>query len=477
MKLLITLSLLSFTLFTFGQNYQCIRSNDLHYFKAHNTLDGYGPMLGLNCDSAEFVAGDSILYPFKQLRQEFVDTTIACGFQYADGWMGSHVIIKPTGTHLFFNKDADTIRLETQAALGDTFLVYTYDTGDSIMAEVTSVTQEMVLGVMDSVKTFTLSSTNAAFNLAVPEFRVGLNSGFVSVLPLYHFPETHDYPDVEEQFHLVGKEFPKTGITKPTYYDVNSLNIGDVVKYEAYNPIQTEYFEKTVASKSYLPNDSVEYVFDINYLIVYQGTGPSDPFYVSDTSYQVTEQYYIANTYMDAYIPGRLYLGYNDLTLHLSYSDDCGFKSVLETWGAYPVDTNSLYCMDNWHGAHQSWTSITRGLEGYYRCDDPQIGGCDFGEIFKYKSNTVETCGENFVVGLEEQILPKISLYPNPVSNQLVIQSDKVWTSYSIMSLEGRVLQNGNYVQSLDVSELPSGIFFLVIAHATGTSKMKFIKR
>ncbi|UTW62396.1 T9SS type A sorting domain-containing protein [bacterium SCSIO 12741] len=73
------------------------------------------------------------------------------------------------------------------------------------------------------------------------------------------------------------------------------------------------------------------------------------------------------------------------------------------------------------------------------------------------------------------------SLFPNPVGQNLQIESKEEWVALSIYGSDGRLLKSENsepFVNyDLDVSDLNSGVYLLVLTNSKGSSEsQKFIK-
>jgi len=83
-------------------------------------------------------------------------------------------------------------------------------------------------------------------------------------------------------------------------------------------------------------------------------------------------------------------------------------------------------------------------------------------------------------LGVEDMALGKISLYPNPVTNILTIETNATFaiTSVQLYDVLGRlVLQKEADFQSIDVSSLPAGLFMVVIETNRGLFTEKIIKK
>ncbi len=88
---------------------------------------------------------------------------------------------------------------------------------------------------------------------------------------------------------------------------------------------------------------------------------------------------------------------------------------------------------------------------------------------------TVESCA-----GLEEASFGDFELYPNPVNESLNVDFGelKALQSVSVLDISGRkVLATKAVSNTIDVSSLQSGKYFLVIEHQEGTSVKEFVKQ
>ena len=73
------------------------------------------------------------------------------------------------------------------------------------------------------------------------------------------------------------------------------------------------------------------------------------------------------------------------------------------------------------------------------------------------------------IVGVEEDELENVSIYPNPVSNMLTIAGGNAEYTYTMFNGMGQMVANGkaNGIEQINVSDMAKGIYFLHIA--TGT--------
>ena len=87
--------------------------------------------------------------------------------------------------------------------------------------------------------------------------------------------------------------------------------------------------------------------------------------------------------------------------------------------------------------------------------------------------DVVVTIGES---GIESNTMATIRIYPNPVSNTLHIDGIENGT-VTITSLAGEVVHNDEYVNDIDVSSLPSGVYLVTIQNQDNARTIRMIKR
>lgn len=92
--------------------------------------------------------------------------------------------------------------------------------------------------------------------------------------------------------------------------------------------------------------------------------------------------------------------------------------------------------------------------------------------------------GHNEVLGTEQPELSHVQFYPNPATDVLTItgRDSMAEGPVTIYGIDGKVLTNMSSLQSagnetLDVSNLAKGTYFVAIPTAKGTVKRKFIKQ
>ena len=87
--------------------------------------------------------------------------------------------------------------------------------------------------------------------------------------------------------------------------------------------------------------------------------------------------------------------------------------------------------------------------------------------------------GHNLVSSVDETITEfnSLTVYPNPVSEQLFLPSEFSKFRYSIFDVMGKEVKTGTAEGSLDVSSLTNGFFTLFIQTESGESATRFVKQ
>jgi hypothetical protein len=84
----------------------------------------------------------------------------------------------------------------------------------------------------------------------------------------------------------------------------------------------------------------------------------------------------------------------------------------------------------------------------------------------------------NCSVGLDENILSNISLYPNPATNFITITKGGQQLTYTLNNMLGQVLRSGNITTdnyALDIASMPTGVYVLNLKNANGLQVSKRI--
>ena len=155
------------------------------------------------------------------------------------------------------------------------------------------------------------------------------------------------------------------------------------------------------------------------------------------------------------YTPGGTLQMYADIMP--TYADDATYTwSVTNGTGTATIDANGLL------------TAMTDGNVTVTATANDASG----------VTGTTSITIANQSIGVNEQLANQnISIYPNPVKSQLTISAEERIESIVIMDLTGKIIKTiVNPINTVDVSNLTNGVYFLQLKMANGLVSKKFIK-
>lgn len=89
----------------------------------------------------------------------------------------------------------------------------------------------------------------------------------------------------------------------------------------------------------------------------------------------------------------------------------------------------------------------------------------------------IQKLSQNINVGITQNNLSSIKIYPNPTQNQLIIDSNQKITNVTIINISGKVLKTvTNIKPRINVSNLNKGVYFIRIKTINGIFTHKMIK-
>jgi len=142
---------LLFVQYSFSQDYTSIKPNYTSYYGNYH--------FAIKLDSITYSADTTFYHNFKRI------TTNGTGnYKLGDSWTGKDIIILNNGYNLFINRDSDTIFINTLANINEKWRFYTFPDNRYIEAEVTSIGEEVFIGITDDVKTINLQLKDASGN-------------------------------------------------------------------------------------------------------------------------------------------------------------------------------------------------------------------------------------------------------------------------------------------------------------------------
>jgi hypothetical protein len=417
-------------------------------------------------------------------------------------WMGTHMMEYSDGMNHFFNLTGDTVRLNTLAGVGDSWVVFQWADGSRLDASVLSIAQENVLGVVQDVKTIGFQAMDAGGSMSLhplngEQWRLSRHNGLVQVHALYWFPD-FPAPASQESVQCASSdpffEHFSNGMTTlvwyvpPTEGEMFGMAVGDLFQFRTveYGWDVTRYESFEVISRVW-SDDTLRITFEV------------DHFSTSSTDV-VTDTMIITVTDTSAIFPNGILPGQTGnfnhglgrfqpaavLTLGSDLSD--GDEVLAELMTSCEISAiradhhDNLFPMSSTPCAH--WLSFADGAYGprYHLSGIPTfaefvIGQSGPSERVPIYVNT-STCqfGSRMYVGVEETARRSLTVHPNPASSVLRFDSPSL-TDYTVMDASGRTVMQGQAQQgqnTLTVDGLRDGMYVLRLEDGSGA--VRFVK-
>ncbi len=185
---------------------------------------------------------------------------------------------------------------------------------------------------------------------------------------------------------------------------------------------------------------------------------------------------------------GRIYCGISDLGVH--YTEDYGKNWVIKNHNLFPLAVTDLrkydetfLCTTFYGGVFASkdrgenWVKINDGfteksLRGVVICGDYLIAAAYWSGMYRHNLNDFLN-----LVSVDDNEKSGLVLYPNPAENQIRFSDLEELPEYSIMDLTGKICQFGSHSDnSIDISRLPKGVYFINIHKGKNVATKCFIK-
>ncbi|PQJ11496.1 hypothetical protein CJD36_006755 [Flavipsychrobacter stenotrophus] len=518
-KWLLILSVL-FTGIANAQNYQCLQFGPKNYF-----TNGDGYLRGIRIDSVSVVGSDTIYHAFHTPRlAKYMDGTSLATVSDTDGgsWLGKNVVQQTNGVWQFDNLWHDTVFINTQGALGDSWPFFNDTTDIHYTATITAVDTMTLLGSLDSVKTITINADSAGIpRLTDPvnNFKIILSKdhGFAQVFDLYTFPYHQpnlqsNIMDLDYYLDLVVRKIIGVGdawvapyhgdlpdtinsvfklihLHNPTLKDVYDYAVGDVYEtfYEKdqndiYMLFHNEYVD-TVVSAHHTPDSSTYSIQDHSSEEYYYYGAPPTPVFTSHSTL-IPSGYDTTLLFNESLMPEEKG---NRHTYH--YMPEMGPDSAYcPIKGQYVASVNELVCSGptcyiNFTASHHGFDYTLMASRdstfyiGYglwsinYKDANTDI---DQHITYYYKGGVVCFGGFKWLNGINDINAPitEVQLVPNP-ANELLTVKTNITGGYtiSVTNMLGQTalsIRALNVEEKVDISQLSTGLYNVTIADDQG---------
>ena len=502
----------------FSQNYQCLQYGPKNYF-----TNGYGYLRGIRIDSVTTSGTDTYYYPYHTARTshyagipsgQIIDTN-------GGSWLGKKVIQLADGTFLFDNIWHDTTVIKTQANVGDSWVFFNDTTSVYYVASVTSLDTMTVLGVLDTIKTITITADSGGASWPVDpvnnfQIKLSKNNGFVQVFDLYTFP--YHMPDsfstiCQFDFYLdqllgntgwcdigpclsilpdtINSVFHLIPFHNPTKMEIFDFAAGDIY--------ETEYFEDHPISPYSITDSTVNWIstrFGTPYNVTYTGidtmhqvvfslSGMMTPEYQNYFTYPSGGAVYDTTLLID---PGKMpeergsYFFYHYYPNYFIYdSSGCytGGGYVLDVEG---MDANGVVAFtsdgEGWEGVSNYSTTYAIGygvtnITGYSISNHVTTTQQYY---YIYKNGAACYGGYRAIIDRVDGVSPtirKIDILPNPANDQFTLKSENYNQSHTITitntfgQLVAQITTDKNE-ELISTTDYPPGLYYVTVTDKSG---------
>ena len=473
---IVILSLLCSSLIGVSQNYKLINSNRETHF-----IDTQSSIFSIRIDSLSSVGPDTTFYNHWILSEA---SGFPCALALTDSsWIGTRIISQDNGNYIFFNRQNDSIIIQSNAVIDSAWRLYNFSNGNYVEATLADISIQSVLGGLDSVKTITIqtkdtSGSNINHPINGHEFKISKANGLINTINII------DFPDDTSSYTLVGHSNPDVGTVNLTAREIYNYNIGDEFHTKAFNQNGSAPWEfnssdriKIILNKTISTNqDTIEYLYYREEVQISNYTQNYDPDTVmfSDT---------LSETFIISIISNLNQLTYEVLEDSSSFS----FFSINQTHnkGQKVIDQSHYRsggnCWETYSGTAIANPYFLEGLGGWYY-NDYMFWGGGFYELVYYKKG-----GNSWGTPINIKLMPKsksrkpnVTIFPNPFteSASLIINNFQRGNSYifKLFDYTGKKLDSFSILNKESIfkrNNLNSGIYFYsIINDKERTSKV-----
>jgi hypothetical protein len=475
------------SLWTTAQNYTLFNSASKIVFTEFPVADS---TYSLSFDSVRTAGNDSVYYPYYGVDDAFINSEICqiwgsneCWPQIKPIWIGQKIIADNAAKYWFFNTQGDTLILDFDIETGDTSLFYEdFIQHFRILRE--GADTMTVLGLVDSVRTYRILHTDLQGNT----INSALNNQTIIIgkdFGLLRFFQVDQFPEVLKPLAILGNSSPEAGLYKLTNAMIYDHQPGDEIQYQ-------EYFSSCNSPPYDHYNRFVKYVY-----LVRQDTPDSIIYQVSKTVFDMGYTNEVTTSIILKYprdgflaeLPyDKIYPGYLLINRSLELIDYCGFPlwtySIKPEYLTHCLEDNCWTYFDIPGPPPIEETRYVAGLGLYLDMSyisHPYYAYNRGKEITYFKKNGI-SCGNEAIVGLNNHAVVNnlYSISPNPATDKLFLQMNKAITGkVRIFNTSRQLMLEINIVDiqnSIDISKLSPGMYFLEVDASNEKAMGKFIK-
>ncbi|MBN2891894.1 MAG: T9SS type A sorting domain-containing protein [Bacteroidales bacterium] len=463
-----------------AQNYETIKPESIVHFG--NTIHS------IKIDSTE-TSGDSLFYyNHKMIRYGIND----CEYAFGGSWTGNKIIVMPNGLNIFLNKNYDSIKINTQADLYSSWILFKYQNGNYIAANVSDKDLETFIGITDSVKTISLQlkdyeGNNISDPINDKFLKISKNYGFVRIFNFYEFPEFENYEDwyyiIEEEMNIVG--YDDHGYQNFGAKEIYDFYIGDEFHTYSENNCWTEYWGEDKQILKVIDKDSNEnsiiYTYerclrsnDIDYIYPENsGTNYKHDTITKTIDFTTDQMIFLSNISYNAYDLGDGWWEYLENTENSKRCGEAIFTS-------YEGECLNLILIDK-SNSKSPGNEYKKGLGGpYYYFSGFNCTGSKNLTYYKKGTTTWGTPYSCSSLSSFSEISDNVNIYPIPAQNFINISfenNNSEKANIQIINITGQIVFQESLISnsSIDVSTFENGLYLVKISLSEKTVVRKII--
>ncbi|MBK6967348.1 MAG: T9SS type A sorting domain-containing protein [Bacteroidales bacterium] len=485
---LIALFLFALTLSASAQNYKLFNAGSRMVFTEYPVADS---SYSLAFDTVTTTGSDSVYFPYCGVDDSYI-TSENCQFwgppecspQIKPIWIGRKILTANGRVYLFFNNQGDTLNFDFGLQTGETSLFYE----DAIQRfQLFSEGPDTItsLGMVDSARIYRILHTDLQGNV----MNSALNNQEIIIgkyIGLIRFFQVDQFPAVLKPLGILGNSSPESGMFKLTNALIYDHQPGDEIQYNEYHfipdgPPYENYdrFIKYVYVDREDTQDSIIYL--VNRTVFDMGES-------NEVTTSLTLKY-SRNGFIAVVPYDKIYPDYIIHNRYLKIVDYCGLPlwtySIKPQYLTYCGEENCWGPMDIPGPPPNEETSYVAGLGLYLDESYIFIPNWEYYQgkkITYFKKNGI-TCGEEAIVGLNNQPLPdySVNIFPNPAGDKLFIKSAfAIDGTILILNMNGQIVHESmleNSFAEISTENLSQGIYMIKVIWSNGVTVKKFLKQ
>ncbi len=173
----------------------------------------------------------------------------------------------------------------------------------------------------------------------------------------------------------------------------------------------------------------------------------------------------------------NIYVNAEEIELKGNISVQSGYKAILQAYWGIESDATAEVGQNIELAIKRDFYNFPITVE----VDDTELASYCSGTIKKYQANqtkakkTIETTDE-----AEPEIDYAFTVYPNPSSDILNVESDIENSTVDLLNLDGRLISSfklADYKAAYDVSGISAGLYFVRLKTPNGYNYLRFVKQ